>query len=323
MSKKKSQALLPTDPVDVTIGETSIVDVPAMDEVYFASEIDSSPAPAEVKNKGKSKVRSQNSKGKKKGNKEKSKAEKGVQKSEIKRAKEELKARKQAALRQFKAEEKQLKSGAIPIEEEEQEARIGVDFYGEKLPYPGGFPVYCSKYVIISDDSPRAALRFFNASDVVVTGLRFSLVEKDENGEVIDTLRIERNGLFSESSTEFSVCDAHVSANCVQIEVKIESVRSDEYEYIIGDEGEVTLKYGVDGERKDFYFKHKPSFSVKKRRRNYVFLSLLAVILATLVSVLMVWGLGVLDKAEETKQNFERQTTITQQIYGGDLYVEA
>lgn len=224
------------------------------------------------------------------------------------------KADKKAALKKLRKLKKQIKQGDPAAIKEVRQAATSC--YGERLAYPGGFPVYCSRYAVIIRDVPKLVMRFFNASDVLVTGLRFSIVEKDKNGNVIEETKLERTGLFAERGTEFAVADAQVSKSCCAVEVKMESVISEDYEYLIDGEGRAALKYGASEEGGDFYFKNKPMCVVKKRRRLYVLLSLSAVIVATLVAVVVAYKLGIFKKAV---YNFLSAET-TCQISGADYY---
>lgn len=170
-----------------------------------------------------------------------------------------------------------------------------VEPLGEELNYPGGFPVYLARYVLFGGDKPRAALHFFNASDVLVTGLKFLLSEKNEYGEVIAEYNLERNSLYADRGSEFAVADVTVSAACASVEVKIEAVSSDAYEYVYDGEA-VSVRYGVYSEKKhDYFFKKQPSYTVKKRRKRYVFISFFAVIGAAVITVAVSWKLGLLN----------------------------
>ena len=108
-----------------------------------------------------------------------------------------------------------------------------------------------------------------------------------------DAVTMERLGLFAESSTEFAVADAPVSASCEEIDVCVNTVRSDDYEYIIDDSGQVTLSYGTNKLGKEFFFKEAPTYSVKKKRKGYTLLALGAVLGMVTVMLLVLMAMGV------------------------------
>lgn len=234
--------------------------------------------------------------------------------------KKQFAAEKRAALKELNRLRKQIKRVKMPPTSAKA-SHIETGYYGETLPYPGGFPVYCCKYVIIADDAPVVAMRFFNASDILVTGVRFTLTEKDDKGRVIAVTELERTGLFAERGTSFAVADERVNAACVAAEIKVSAIISDEYEYVIGGDGEVTLKYGTESKTADLYFKERPSFKVRKHSRGYVFLSLLAVLLVAGVALLVAWQMGIFSRAyyDSSSDN----ASISTQINSGDSYVEA
>lgn len=163
---------------------------------------------------------------------------------------------------------------------------------GERLPYPGGFPVYLARYVLFGGETPRAAMRFFNASDVLVTGVRFRVTERDAKGRAIAEYPIERTGLFAERGGEFAVADIPVRLACTAIEVQVTSVLSDGYEYSVGEDG-VRLQYGVSPLEKEVYFEQKATYSISKRKKRYTILAFVAVLAAVIAAVGVAWRLGV------------------------------
>lgn len=216
------------------------------------------------------------------------------QKPKTRAEKRQLEKEKEEALRELDKLREQIKRGIVPptkLHTAERPPRE-TEYFGEKLPYTGGFPVYCCKYVIIRNAQPCVAMRFFNASDVLVTGLRFTITQKNGEGETLSVTTVERNGLFVERSTEFAVADATVSEKCVTVEVRVNAIKSDSYEYVIDDKGEVTLKYGTSDLDAGFYFKNTPGYSVKRRHKGYIFLSVLAVLGFTAIALLVVWQMG-------------------------------
>lgn len=166
---------------------------------------------------------------------------------------------------------------------------------GEKLSYPGGFPVYLSRYVVFGGDKPRVALRFFNASDVLVTGLRFRLTEKDSSGRVIAEYSLERTGLFAERGCEFPVADAPVGAACAFVGVRLESVISAPYEYTVEGDG-VKVVYGTKEREPEYFFRKKAGYSVKKYRKTFIWVSIVSVLAAAMLAALTVWKTGVFDR---------------------------
>ena len=205
----------------------------------------------------------------------------------------QLKRDKKEALKQLAQQRKQILHNQLPPKPQPKQPLPETEFFGKKLPYPGNFPVYCCKYVICRDASPSVALRFFNASDITVTGLRFTITQKDGDGNPIESVTMERLGLFAESSTEFAVADAPVSASCEEIDVCVNTVRSDDYEDIIDDSGQVTLSYGTNKLGKEFFFKEAPTYSVKKKRKGYTLLALGAVLGMVTVMLLVLMAMGV------------------------------
>ncbi len=161
----------------------------------------------------------------------------------------------------------------------------------ERLTYPGGFPVYLARYVLFGGKEPRAALRFFNASEVLVTGLKFRLAEKDGEGNTIAEYPLERRGLFAERGSEFAVADVPVGRACVSVEVQVQSVLSEPYEYVVEKDG-VRLGYGVTPAEREYYFREKPTYSLSKRRKIYVAVALCAVLGSVLFAGVLAWRFG-------------------------------
>lgn len=166
-----------------------------------------------------------------------------------------------------------------------------------KLAYPGGFPVYLSRYLITGGPKPRAALRFYNGCEAVVTGVRFRLTEKDGEGKPIAEYSLERRGLFAERGCEFSVADVAVDPRCALLEAKLETVFSEPYEYDVDEDGATTVRYGVTEREPEYFFMRKPVYSVKKRRKKYIIISLIAVLAVTAAAGLTAWRLGIFGKA--------------------------
>lgn len=162
----------------------------------------------------------------------------------------------------------------------------------ERLPYPGGFPVYLARYVLFGGEEPRVAMRFFNASGILVTGLRLRVTEKDKDGNTIAEYPLERQGLFAERGTEFAVKDAPISYACTSVEVQVQAVISDGYEYISEENG-VRLNYGLSPRERELYFKKNATYSVSKRRKRYIFIAFAAVLGAVLLTMCLAWRLGV------------------------------
>lgn len=173
---------------------------------------------------------------------------------------------------------------------------------GERLDYPGGYPVYLARYVLFAGAQPRAAMRFYNGSDAVLTGLRFKVTEKDGDGRIIAEYTLERRGLNAEKGAEFAVADSAVSADCEFLEASVESAFSDPYEYVV-DGGGVSVRYGVSEEKKEFYFKNAPTCSVKKRKKILTVISLAAVIGAALIAAFAAWRTGVFDGRKTEKSS--------------------
>ncbi len=165
---------------------------------------------------------------------------------------------------------------------------------GERLDYPGGFPVYLARYVLFGGDTPHAAMRFYNGSDAVLTGIKFKVTEKDANGKIIAEYTLERRGLNVVSDSEFAVADCAVDSDCAALEVSLLAALSDPYEYIVVDDG-VTVRYGVEEENKEFYFKNKRSCSVKKYRKILSAISLAVIVIVAAVAAVTVWRSGFFD----------------------------
>lgn len=187
-----------------------------------------------------------------------------------------------------------------PAKQEKKQETVRTEPIAARLPYPGGFPVYLARYVLFGGNRPRAAMRFFNASDILITGIRFRLTEKDGEGKVINEYPLERTKVFAESGGEFEVADAAVGAECVSLEARVESVISDGYEYIVEEDG-VRLVYGSREPERKFFFKEKPSASVSKRRKRYVLLAFLTVFGFALVAGALVWQLDIINKATSAR----------------------
>lgn len=175
-----------------------------------------------------------------------------------------------------------------------------------RLPYKGGFPVYPSRYVLLGVAERRAALRFFNASDICVTGVRFRIVEKDGGGNVIADRIAERTGLFAESGKEFAVADVRVDYECAAVDVEVQSVFSGEYEYAFAKDG-VELRYGytpMESEQK-LSFVPRATYSLSKRRKWYVAVAFFAVLGVAALSALLAWRFGFFKKTERVSLTAE------------------
>ncbi len=185
-----------------------------------------------------------------------------------------------------------------------------------RLPFPGGFPVYPCRYVLFGGEERKVAIRFFNAGEVGVTGVRFRLKERDGDGNVLAERAIEREGLFAESGKEFAVADVAVSGDCAAVDVEVMAVFSDEYEYEFV-KGGVNLKYGhvpapVQTER-TLSFAPKPAYSASKRRKWYVWLAVAAVFVVAAGVAVIAWRLKFFDKIVELP-TAEAETQIVAEI---------
>ena len=177
-----------------------------------------------------------------------------------------------------------------------------------RLPFEGGFPVYPSRYVILGVGERRAALRFFNASEICVTGIRFRIAEKDRDGNVTSDRIVERSGLYAESGKEFAVTDVGVDFECAAVDVEVRSVFSDEYEYVFGDDG-VELHYGftpMETEQK-YSFVPSPIYSVTRRRKRYIAIAFFAVFGVAALAAALAWRFGFFDEMEKVSPTAETQ----------------
>ena len=243
------------------------------------------------------------------------------EKARLKAEATQKKAQKKAALRELNKLKKQIKRNKLPLDATPQ-VTPAAEPYGEILPYPGGFPVYLCKYVILADDSSRVAMRFFNAGDILVNGIRFVLTEKDKDGNAIASSTLERMGLFAERGTEFAVADALVSSDCVAVEVRISAIRSDVYEYVLDGEGNVTLRYGTSDKSAELYFKDERTYSVKKRGKGYILISIFAVLCLAAVAAVVAWRLGIFSNVQQNYANLVPNSNFTYSLIGGDINVE-
>lgn len=207
----------------------------------------------------------------------------------------------------MRSDKKTRKERALPLSQTEP--------LGERLPYPGGFPVYLARYVLFRGDEPRAAFRFFNASEILITGIRFRVTEKDADGNVLLDYPLERRGLFAERGTEFSVADAAVGQACASVEVRVTAVLSDPYEYAVEKDG-VRLRYGTEERERERYFPAHPSYSVSKRKKRYIAIAFGAVLGAAVLAGALAWRFGVFGQAR-----FDAETAQTAAEEGAD-YVE-
>lgn len=181
----------------------------------------------------------------------------------------------------------------------------------ESLAYPGGFPVYLSRYVLFGGDKPHAALKFYNGGDLLITGLVFTLEERDADGRTLARYTVERQGLFAESGGEFSVADAPVSVGCAEISAELSAVYSGAYEYAVEGDG-VSVRLGERQTERKFTFKKKPAYKVKKRGKKYVVISLLAVLAVAVAVVGMSWRLGLLNDVLPDNMKYKSTQTTTQ-----------
>ena len=173
--------------------------------------------------------------------------------------------------------------------------------FAVRLPFPGGFPVYPCRYVLFGGVARKVAIRFFNAGDIGVTGVRFRLKERDADGNLLADRVTEREGLFAESGKEFAVADVPVHGDCAAVEIEVLAVFSDEYEYEFTKDG-VNLKYGhvpapVKTER-TLSFAPQATYSASKRRKRYVWLAIAAVFGVAACVAAMAWWFDFFDKTE-------------------------
>lgn len=179
-----------------------------------------------------------------------------------------------------------------------------------RLPYKGGFPVYPSRYVLSGVSERHVALRFFNASEIGVTGIRFRIEERDEEGNILADRIVERTGLFAESGKEFAVADVGVDYACASVEIEVQSVFSDEYEYVFGEDG-VSLRYGhaEKGPERKLTFVPRATYSVSKRRKRYVGIAFFAVFGIAAVAAALAWRFGFFTKTQRVSASAETQIT--------------
>ncbi len=177
-----------------------------------------------------------------------------------------------------------------------------------RLPFEGGFPVYPSRYVILGVGERRAALRFFNASEICVTGIRFRIAEKDANGSLISDRLVERTGLYAESGKEFAVNDVGVDFECASVEIEVKSVFSDEYEYAFGENG-VELHYGFTpmATEQKYTFVPRETYTVSKRRKWFVVIACVAVFGLVALGAALAWRFGFFDTIERVSPSAEAQ----------------
>lgn len=181
---------------------------------------------------------------------------------------------------------------------------MSADTIARRLPYTGGFPVYLSRYVILGTAGRRAALRFFNASEIAITGIRFRLIERDGAGNVLAEHTLERSGLYSESGNEFAVNDAPVEYGCMAVEAKVEAVISDDYEYVVEEDG-VRLQYGTSKREKEIAFSKKPTYSRSRRRGRYLAIAIFSVLGFAVAAAGLAWRFGFYER--RIFENFGRE----------------
>ncbi len=184
----------------------------------------------------------------------------------------------------------------------------------KRLPYPGGFPVYLSRYVLFPEGC-RVALRFFNASETEFTGVRFLLVEKGADGSEIASRTVERRGLSAERGREFSLPDEPVSEGCAEVEARLIAALSDGYEYCV-EGSEVILRYGEEAPpaEREISFTEPPSHSVSKRYKWVVLFSLCAVLGLALVAAGSAWFFGIFDSLLPQPDGAAETGTVTEYV---------
>lgn len=165
----------------------------------------------------------------------------------------------------------------------------------ERLPYVGGYPVFLSRYVITEGDKPCAVLRFANWSDIVITGIRFSFVQRNAKGEELSRQTLEYRDLFAECGTEFPVPDIAVLVGCAAVETAVEAVLSDNYEYVV-EEGGVRLRYGGEKPREaEPSFLRGATYKARKKKKIYVLMSLVLALLLAALAFAVAWSAGALE----------------------------
>ncbi len=171
------------------------------------------------------------------------------------------------------------------------------------LSYPGGYPIFLSRFVVFGDEPRHVALRFVNASEIVMTGIRFVLIEKDEKGQELRRQTLEHRGLFVERGTEFPVPDATVSVRCMSVEAEVEAAFSDEYEYVV--EGDsVELRFGESTQAEpEPVFLCEAKYKVRRSRGRSVFVTLFAVLALVASAFFLGWRLHLDEKVIDHGKN--------------------
>ncbi len=152
-----------------------------------------------------------------------------------------------------------------------------------ELSYRGGLPVYLSRYVIFGGEGRHAALRFFNASEISATGIRYRLDELDAEGNVLFSRTLEQD-IVAERGCEFGVYDADLADDCVSLEATVEAVYSGEYEYVASKDG-ISLRYGGarPAQKQEEAFLQNSKYSVSRKKRKYILYALVAILGITLL----------------------------------------
>ena len=113
------------------------------------------------------------------------------------------------------------------------------------------FPIEVKEYVFTRKDGQKCLLlRFLNQSRLNVTALNFWLVQKNSFGEQIAKEKISIDKIVDGVSRIFSPTSAiTVQEKCVDFDVEMISLFSEEYEYI-SENGECFIKYHLKESKK-------------------------------------------------------------------------
>lgn len=183
-----------------------------------------------------------------------------------------------------------------------------------RVPYRGGFPVFLARYVIFGEEKRRAALHFFNASEIGVTGVRYILTEKDADGNVLAEHALQYEGVYAERGTEFAVADVAVSRKCASVEARVTAALSDGYEYAV-EGNEVRVKYGISEREKEYVFLRRAGYKRSGKMKRMILFAFAAVLGLTAAAGAIAWRVGLFDDIKESDgTNTAIERTVSEHV---------
>ena len=152
------------------------------------------------------------------------------------------------------------------------------------------FPLEVKEYIFARENGKKCLLlRFFNSSDVNITGISFWLIQKNVYGEHICKKKISLDGIYSLAGRNYAPSNCFfVDESCADFEVEMISAFSGEYEYRT-ENGESVVRYPLNL-NKNMVVKRRPySIQRSKLNKKVKHMTLILFLAIFIVSLAVIW----------------------------------